>query len=339
MTATHDGLSPADFAASAARAVAACAGLDPTIQARRLADAGLLGVLAPATIGGLGLPLAFAVPVMAAAEAGLLAFPLLESLVIARHAASAAATAQAVVEGSRVGTVAWQGEVRATRRGGTIELNGTVGAAPGAADADVLLLRVDRECAALVERRAAGVTVEEPSGIGLDPVERVVRLDRVTVAAPALLSAGSWRAMEADACLLRAAAIMGGAERCLSLATEHAVQRRQFGHALCHNQAIRHALARHKLGLEGIRHVLERCVTRGDNAGEIERQAVFLAATAAGVAIAEGSLQVFGAMGFTWDMPLHRHVRRLRSLQAQAPGLGMAALGRRVVAEVAAAAV
>ena len=69
----------------------------------------------------------------------------------------------------------------------------------------------------------------------------------------------------------------------------------------------------------------------------MQREAVFLAATAGGVAIAEGALQVFGAMGFTWDMPLHRHIRCIRSFAAQGPGDGLAALGRQLVAEVPAA--
>ena len=100
---------------------------------------------------------------------------------------------------------------------------------------------------------------------------------------------------------------------------------------------IRHSLARHKLVLEGMRHSIERCLALGANAGEMQREAVFLAATAGGVTVAEGALQVFGAMGFTWDMPLHRHIRRIRSLAAQGPDGGLAALGRQLVAEVPAA--
>jgi alkylation response protein AidB-like acyl-CoA dehydrogenase len=337
MDAAHDGLSPADFAATAERAVAACAGLDVAAQASRLAGDGLLGVLADPEIGGLGLPLAFAVPIAAAAQAGLLAFPLIESLLVARHASAARGPARAIIDGAAVASIAWRGEARATSRGEAIELDGVIGSAPSAGSATYLLLRVDQDRAALVPLQVSGVSVTEPSGIALDVAEHDVRLDGVMIAREALLPSGTWRALGADACLLKAAAILGGAERCLALACEHAQQRRQFGHALCYNQAIRHALARHKLVLEGVRHGIERCLALGANAGEIQREAVFLAAAAGGVTIAEGALQVLGAMGFTWDMPMHRHIRRIRSLQAQGPAGGLGALGRRFIAEVPAA--
>lgn len=337
MDVVQDSLSPADFAATAERAVAACAGLDLPAQAARLASDGLLGVLADPGIGGLGLPLPFAVPAATAAQAGLLAFPLIEGVLVARHGGAMREAAQAVVDGSAVATVAWRGEVRAASRGSAVELTGAVGAAPAASRADFLLVRVDQNRAALVDVRASGVTVEEPSGIDLAIPDHTVRLDGVSIAQDTLLPTGSWRALSADAGLLKAAAVMGSAERCLALACEHAGQRRQFGHALCYNQAIRHALARHKLVLEGIRHSIERCLALGANAGEMQREAVFLAAAAGSIAIAEGALQVFGAMGFTWDMPLHRHIRRIRSLQAQGQEGALAALGRRLIAEVPAA--
>ena len=70
----NEGLSPAEFAATASRAVAACTGLSVAEQGARLAGDGLLGVVAAEDVGGLDLPLSFAVPVVAAASAGLLGF-------------------------------------------------------------------------------------------------------------------------------------------------------------------------------------------------------------------------------------------------------------------------
>src|SRR4051812_9784896 len=77
-------LQPDEFAATAARAVTACAGLDLREQAQNLAGDGLLGVVADEEVGGLALPLGFAVPVIAAAHSGLLAFPLLETILVGR---------------------------------------------------------------------------------------------------------------------------------------------------------------------------------------------------------------------------------------------------------------
>ena len=91
MAMTEDGLSPADFAATAARAIAACAGLTARQQAERLGGDGLLGVMAGEEVGGLGLSAAFAIPVAAAASAGLLGFPLLETLLLGRAVAGTVA--------------------------------------------------------------------------------------------------------------------------------------------------------------------------------------------------------------------------------------------------------
>ena len=144
----------------------------------------------------------------------------------------------------------------------------------------------------------------------------------------------TWNLLCSDASVLRAAAILGSAEVCLTLAQEHASTRRQFGRALSYNQAIRHALARQKLGLEGIRHAITRSV--GDEAGTLQRDVAFLAAGVYGSAVSEGALQIHGGMGFTWDVPVHRHLRRVRGLQAQGEASGaMAALGRRYIDAIA----
>ena len=134
--------------------------------------------------------------------------------------------------------------------------------------------------------------------------------------------------------MLRAAAILGSAEACLALAQEHASTRRQFGHALSYNQAIRHALARQKLGLESIRHAITRSLS--DDGGPVQRDVAFLAAATYGSAISEGALQIHGGMGFTWDVPVHRHLRRIRTLQAQGDASGLiSTFGRHYISEVA----
>ena len=73
-------------------------------------------------------------------------------------------------------------------------------------------------------------------------------------------------------------------------------------------------MARHKLGLEGIRGAVTRAST---GHSLLPRQAAFLAAATHAPLIAEGAIQVFGGMGFTWEVPLHRYLRRIRTLEAQ----------------------
>ncbi|MDQ8730757.1 acyl-CoA dehydrogenase family protein [Bradyrhizobium sp. LHD-71] len=332
MTITDDGLTPADFAATASRAVAACAGLSVSEQGARLVGDGLLGVIAGDNVGGLDLPLSFAVPVVAAASAGLLAFPLMENILLARLLQQRQARiASAIVAGDNSATIAWTGAVSAKKQGDRVILDGWVARAPRASDVGLMLVRVGATGAALVPISA--VTLEDSHGIDLTQPEHTVQLNAVSVSADHLLADGTWPALESDALVLRAAAILGSAEACLALAQEHVSTRRQFGRALSYNQAIRHTLARHKLGLEGIRQSIARALFF--SSGLRERRAAFLAASSYGVAISEGAVQMHGGMGFTWDVPVHRHVRRIRALQAQGDASGvLAALGHDTIADV-----
>jgi alkylation response protein AidB-like acyl-CoA dehydrogenase len=302
------GLNPADFAATAQRAVAACATLDHRARAARLAEDGLLGVLAGEDAGGLGLGLPFAVPVLEAAGGGDLAFPLLETLLLTRAlAASRPELAEALVAGESCGTIAWSGAAAWRDGRGT----GTVGRAPLASGADWVLVRLRDGGAALVAAGEGGIAPAMTLDVTVP--EETLRLDGAR--AELLLDAAAWTALEADALVLRAAAIMGAAETCIALAAEHVSNRRQFGKPLVAYQALRHMLARHKLGLEGIRGAITRATW--DEAELLPRQAAFLAAATHGPLIAEGAIQLFGGMGFTTEVPIHRFMRRIRALEAQ----------------------
>ncbi|QPF89328.1 acyl-CoA dehydrogenase family protein [Bradyrhizobium commune] len=335
MTMPGEGLQPDEFAATAARAAAACAGLEVREQAQNLAGDGLLGVIADEEVGGLALPLGFAVPVIAAAHARLLGFPLLETILAGRLLQSSLPRlAAAIVSGKTLATIAWHGEAIAEREGGLLLLSGSLARAPGAAMADYILVRMSAGAVALIATKAEGVLVDEAAGLDLTVPEHAVRLQKVEIPIGSILPVGTWDLLNSDANVLRAAAILGSAEACLALAQEHASTRRQFGHALSYNQAIRHALARQKLGLESIRHAITRSLS--DDGGARQRDAAFLAAATYGSSISEGALQIHGGMGFTWDVPVHRHLRRIRTLQAQGDASALiSAFGRRYVSEVA----
>src|SRR6266702_3466452 len=210
MAMTEVGLSPAEFAATAARAITSCAGLTARQQAERLGGDGLLGVMAGEEVGGLGLSAAFAVPVVAAASAGLLGFPLLETLLLGRLLQSPLPNvASAIVSGASCATIAWTNAVIAKPEGDRVVLSGLAGRAPCAADVDWLLVRVGDDAAALVPATASGVTLEGPTGLDLAMPEYTVRLDHVSIAERNLLPAGTWSLLQSDALVLRAAAIMG----------------------------------------------------------------------------------------------------------------------------------
>jgi alkylation response protein AidB-like acyl-CoA dehydrogenase len=312
---TQTGLDPSEFVETAKRAVLACEGLGLGEQASVLAEAGLLGILAPEAVDGLGLDLSFAVPVIAAASAALFGFPLLETMLLAASLGKAGA---AILAGEKTATIAWAGT--ASRHGDRID--GVVGRAPAAADCDYALVNCG-DGAVLVALGDPGVTVSATAGIDVEAPEYEITLTNAGVLAS--LTEDEFASLNSQAMVLRAAAMMGAAEACLAAAIEHVSTRQQFGRALVAFQALRHALARQKLGIENIRASITRSLTLGDDgaAAGLARRAAFAAAAQYGPPALENALQLHGGMGFTWAVPMHRYLRRVRSweLQGDAPGV------------------
>jgi alkylation response protein AidB-like acyl-CoA dehydrogenase len=309
-----NGMTPADFVDTARRAIAACEGKTMTEQAALLAADGLLGICAPEGAGGLGMPLAFAVPVAQAGGGSLLAFPLIETLVIAGSLSAAQEGAAAAASGAKIFTVAWQGAVTLAASGSGFVISGTVGRAPFAESADVIVVRALDGRGVMIDRRNAGVSVGQTQTIDVVHPEFRVSLDGVAVTAGDILSADEMTELDRSAYILRAAAIVGSADFCLAAAQEHATTRKQFGKPLIANQATRHHLARHKLALESARVVLGQAASAN---GPFSARVAFQAAVTGGVLVSEGAIQIHGGMGFTWEVPLHLHLRHIRALEAQ----------------------
>lgn len=307
----HEAL--AAFAETARSAVAACAGLPARGRVRPLADSGLIGVLAAEEAGGLALGLEHAVPVLQAAGAGLLGYPLMESMLLAA-ALGDRPEAALVVMGEAVATVAWAG--RAVLRDGAV--SGVVGRAPLGDVADLILVMLE-DGAVLVRGDDPGVTVTAANGLDLEVPEGEVRLEGVGCVA--VLGAAAVEGIEGGAQILRAAAIRGSVETCLAAAVEHTSAREQFGRKLVMFQALRNAMARQKLAAEHIGAAVERSLMRPED--RLARAAAFATATRFGAAAVESALQLHGGMGFTWDIPMHRHLRRIRTLEAQGDVTGL----------------
>jgi alkylation response protein AidB-like acyl-CoA dehydrogenase len=316
-------LDPAEFGETAGRAVLACAGLTPRQAAQRLAEDGLFGILAAEAHDGLGLDLRFAVPVATAAAKRLFSFPLTETMLLSA-AFGGSEVGAAIMSGETLATIAWAGTV--TRFGERVD--GTVGRVPVATSSDLALVRTV-DGAALVRLDDAGVRVSVPTGLDVDAPEHEITLSQVPVLAT--LTQDAHDRLRRDALLLHAAAILGSAEACLEAAIEHVSTRQQFGRPLVAFQALRHALAREKLGIEGIRAAITRSLMLDDDGAEavLARRAAFAAAVQYGPGAVENALQLHGGMGFTWDVPMHRHLRRVRSweMQSDAPAIRRALAG------------
>lgn len=123
---------------------------------------------------------------------------------------------------------------------------------------------------------------------------------------------------------LRAVALelCGVTEAMLRLAVDHTTTREQFGRPLAAFQAVKHRLADVRVWLEcaGL-----ACASAFDDDDPISAALAKGLAVRASKAAREHCQQVLGGMGFSWEHPLHRYVRRALVLE---PLLGSAAVLR-----------
>jgi alkylation response protein AidB-like acyl-CoA dehydrogenase len=180
-----------------------------------------------------------------------------------------------------------------------------------AADVLVVAARTERDVALfLVDPGAAGV-----DRAPLATVDATRRLARVRLAAtPARRVEGS-PATAVELCAMALASEqVGGAERALEMAVEHAGHRVQFGRTIGSFQAVKHLCAEMLLELESARATAIHAAGAAGTDDLPEAAAVAkVACSEAYVRIAADSLHVHGGLGFTWDHDAHLYLRRARS--------------------------
>jgi hypothetical protein len=113
--------------------------------------------------------------------------------------------------------------------------------------------------------------------------------------------------------------VLGACETVHAMAVDYARDRMQFGVAIGSFQAVQHLLARAEAGLGALR---AACAVARTNPSFVEGSAgldpLLLKGLAARVGreVTQSSLQVLGAIGFTWEHPHHRYLRRVLTLEA-----------------------
>jgi hypothetical protein len=142
---------------------------------------------------------------------------------------------------------------------------------------------------------------------GVDPALGVVEVTadlplRALSPAPA-----EWAAVVTAGRVAIAYEIVGACQAMLRLASEHALQRVQFGRPIAGFQAVRHRLADSLVAIEAA----QACVdSTWDAAGTLAAQLAKAVAGTAARTVGKHAQQVLGGMGYTTDHPLHRYVRR-----------------------------
>lgn len=175
----------------------------------------------------------------------------------------------------------------------------------------------------LVDLTAEGVTRTPVKT--LEPTRSHAEICFDKAPAERLGAAGEGAALH-DAILNRAAVLLafeqlGGATRCLEMATDYAKERHAFGRPIGGNQAIKHKLADMYVKNEVAR---SNCYfgawALSTNAVELPEAAAAsrLAASEAFWFASKENIQTHGGMGFTWEVDCHLFYRRAKLLAVQA---------------------
>lgn len=119
--------------------------------------------------------------------------------------------------------------------------------------------------------------------------------------------------------LLAAAEIAGACRSMVKMTQEYLLTRSQFGQVLGANQVLKHAIADNLVSVEAMTASIEFAAAALD-AGECDADAAVCAAKLyagrAGKAVADSSLQLHGAIGYTNEYHLHTLMRRVYRLAA-----------------------
>jgi alkylation response protein AidB-like acyl-CoA dehydrogenase len=209
--------------------------------------------------------------------------------------------------------------VEASAAGDGWVLNGRVDCVIDGAQADVLLVparAADGVRLFSVPGDAAGVTRTALATLDQTRRQAVIELDR---AAGASIGAVDDAALEHAAdigAIAIAAEQLGGAERCLEMATAYAKLRQQFGRAIGSFQAVKHMCADMLIEVESARSTVLYAAWVADREPELLPEAASLAKARASDAfskIAATNIQVHGGIGFTWEHDAHLYYRRANS--------------------------
>jgi len=160
----------------------------------------------------------------------------------------------------------------------------------------------------------------------LDPLTPLWRLDALPGGEPVPGDDGSlWR----DGAVLTAALQVGHAAEALDLAVAYAKERRQFGAPIGSFQAVKHLCADMLVRAEVARAAVHAAACLADAPDVVDAEAAAARCTPAqlldravggakllgdeaAVGNARAAIQVYGGMGFTWEVPLHLHLKRAR---------------------------
>jgi alkylation response protein AidB-like acyl-CoA dehydrogenase len=295
-----------------------------------MAELGWLGLLAPVEAGGAGLGLVDMVVVLEEFGAVPMPGPFFSSAVAATVAARRLGCRELLsdlVAGRRRGTVAVEepghGDPLASIRATAVDAGDGTWALAGVKP--LVLDGAGADWALVVARTSEGLAtflVDEPAGTPVPtldvtrPAARLV-LDgrRARRVGPAGDQSTCWRRVLDDIAVGAAAELVGTCQRAMELAVDYAKVRVQFDRPIATFQVTKHKAADMVHRLELARVGVHYAAWASDVDDSSREHAVAVAkgyAAEATTWVTAESIQVHGAVGFTWDVDCHLLYRRAK---------------------------
>ena len=302
-----------------------------------LAEIGLFALLVPDRFDGVGMSLVDLALAVEALGAGLappaVAATLAATDLIVRHGTDAqhhdllpriaAGTIKAAVAVLEADQGYDPNDVQTTLEGNC--LNGTKILVGDAAEANLFLVvskSHGRPALVLVNASDPGIALHAHDN--LDPTSGycAVTFTNVAIGGDAVLGgAGAENAMERlmeVSATISAGLLMGSAARMLATAVDYVKVRVQFGQAIGAFQAIKHRCADMAMAVEAGRSASYYAFWAvSEGAPNRARAASMAKAYCGGVSrqVCNETIQLHGGMGFTWDLGLHRFLRRAKVIE------------------------
>jgi len=278
---------------------------------RRAAAEGLLGAIVPEGSGGLDLDAPSAAVIVSSFAEVLLTDGIVEALIAARmFAHTMPEFAPALVEGRAFATAHLPRILPQLSNG---KLSGEVLHVPFGAEVDYLVTLANdgnREVVIIVEMTAPGVSWRVAPGLDLERPHAHVILGKVQPASVSLED-GAAKEMRFWLAALRTVWFSTNIRKILAETVAHLTTREQFGKPLVTLPVLRQTLAEQQLLVENLGLLSEDALQRCELGAALTALEY---AVRTGPGVAEKCLHLFGGMGFTWEMPMHRYLRRIRMM-------------------------
>jgi alkylation response protein AidB-like acyl-CoA dehydrogenase len=312
-------------------------GYDPDVWKQLAEELGLVGLIVPEEHGGAGFGPVELLIVMEEMGRALLCAPYLGTSVFAAQALLTCADAVTqkellpkIASGAAIVSVAFAEpngrwdlggvSLRAKGTGANATLDGEKTLVLDGLAADVLLVVAKSDAGLELLRVNANASGLSRSAIPpLDLTRKLARVRFANTPATRISSGDQTQNLErvlAFTCAALAAEQVGGAQKCLELATEYAKSRLQFGRPIGSYQAIKHKCAEMLVSVEMAKSAATNAlfIAAANESDFVEAAALAKAyCSDAYFHAAADNIQIHGGMGFTWEAAPHLYFKRAKA--------------------------